>query len=112
MYVYIEVYNKLLDLILTDFEENEQFITTAEIAKKYGIGSSTTVQKIISLLTSNGFLYKKRGIGMFVCKGAKQKIKQAKLDELKNQVDKLIAQAKKLGILKQEVILAINERSN
>ena len=60
-----------------------------------------------------GILYKKRGIGMFVQQGAKEKIKnQRKSEFYENYIQKLIVEANNLGISKKELVNMITESSD
>ena len=49
--------------------------STNELARGYNINPATAA-KGINLLVNDGILYKKRGIGMFVSKGANETVKK------------------------------------
>ena len=58
-----------------------------------------TVLKGMNLLVDQGLLEKRRGLGMFVTTGAREKARDAKREELlTTRVVELVAQAKALGI--------------
>ncbi|MFW7393694.1 GntR family transcriptional regulator, partial [Vagococcus fluvialis] len=53
----------------------------------------------VNILVDDGLIEKKRGIGMFVLDGAKEKVRMIRKEEfLTKDVNKLIEEAKKLNI--------------
>ena len=63
-----------------------------------------TVNNAISELYSEGVIYKKRGIGMFVSVDAKEKIRNAQLGDFSSgELVNTIQKAKLLGMKKEEV---------
>ncbi len=85
------------------YQEKTQIPSTTEISKGYQINPAT-VLKGMNLLVDKGLIEKKRGIGMFVLEGAKEKIKMIKKEEfLTNDVNQLIQDAKKLNISLDEL---------
>lgn len=103
--IYMQIADSIEDDILNgSLKEEEQVYSTNQFAKLYGINPATAA-KGINLLVDEGILYKKRGIGMFVVTGAKSMI----IDKRKKQfveeyIAKLINEAKKLNITKEELI--------
>ena len=98
----------LRDILL----EEEKTPSTNELAKMYSINPATAA-KGINILVDKGILYKKRGIGMFVQQGAKEKIKnQRKSEFYENYIQKLIVEANNLGISKKELVNMITESSD
>lgn len=84
--------------------EEEQVPSTNQFATIYQINPATA-RKGFGLLVEEGILYKKRGIGMFVAAGAKEKIKnRAKERFIHESISALVAEAKNLGMTKEEVI--------
>ena len=68
--IYMQVAEQIKDAILSGaFLEETQVPSTTEISVTYKINPAT-VLKGMTLLTDAGILYKKRGVGMFVKKGA------------------------------------------
>ena len=68
--------------------------------------------KGVGLLVDEDILYKRRGIGMFVSKGAREKIlakRRAAFAE--NHIAPLLAEARSLGISKEELLNMIGESS-
>jgi len=97
------------DIIRGIILEEEQVPSTNEMAKIYAINPATAA-KGINILVDKGVLYKKRGIGMFVCKGAKEMIMKTRKNEFfDNYIKKLLDEAISLGISKEELIKMIAE---
>ena len=74
--IYLQIAKMLEDDILRGvYQEEEQVPSTNELARGYNINPATAA-KGINLLVADGILYKKRGIGMFVSRGAGEAVKQ------------------------------------
>ena len=102
--IYIQIKEMIESDILRDIllEENE-------LAKLYAINPATAA-KGVNLLVDEGILYKKRGIGMFVAEGAKERIMKKKKEHFYDDyIKSLMAEARNLGITKQELIAMIEE---
>lgn len=83
-------------LLLGVFKEEVQLPSTTVLSKQYGINIAT-VNKALSLLVDEGLVYKKRGVGMFVKKGATKKlIKERRKTFVENYVNETVMEAKKL----------------
>lgn len=103
------IYLQISEMIETDIlrgvlMEEERVPSTNELAKLYLINPATAA-KGINILVDNGILYKKRGIGMFVSTGAKEKILESRKNSFfDNYIKTLIEEASKLGITKEELM--------
>ena len=74
--IYLQIARMLEDDILREvYREEEQVPSTNELARNYNINPATAA-KGINLLVTDGILYKRRGIGMFVSKGAGDTVKE------------------------------------
>jgi DNA-binding transcriptional regulator YhcF (GntR family) len=96
--------------------------SSLSIASPCGIGGQArvlsdinpaTAAKGLNILTDDGLLEKRRGIGMFVADGARQQL----LDERRQRfaeryVDPLVAEASRLGIGTGELVDLINKSSH
>lgn len=109
--IYIQISEMIERDILRDIlQEEEKAPSTNEIAKLYSINPATAA-KGVNILVEKGILYKKRGIGMFVTQGAKEKIMAKRKDEFfDNYIKKLLQEAASLGINKEDIIKMINEK--
>ena len=103
--IFIQISKAIEDEILCySIKEGMQVPSTTELSKFYKINPAT-VLKGVNILVDKEILFKKRGIGMFVSKGAKEIIKNFKEVYLKD----LISEAKKLGITKEELLDMISD---
>ncbi|MFR1850120.1 MULTISPECIES: GntR family transcriptional regulator [Clostridia] len=108
--IFIQISKAIEDEILSDsIKEEMQVPSTTELSKFYKINPAT-VLKGVNILVDKEILFKKRGIGMFVSKGAKEIIKNGRKDNFKEVYLKdLISEAKKLGITKKELLDMISD---
>ncbi|MCR5491915.1 MAG: GntR family transcriptional regulator [Bacilli bacterium] len=97
--IYIRIVEGAKDAILNgQFPEGSQIPSTTNISKLYKINVAT-VNKAFNVLVSEGLIYKKRGIGMFVSEGATQKlIAERKAAFKDNYVKATLIEAKRLNI--------------
>lgn len=97
------------EILSGNIEEGESIPSTNQFASIYGINPATA-RKGFDLLTEDGIIYKKRGIGMFVSDGAKNKLQEkARTKLIEEHISLLIEDAKKLGISKTELIEIIRK---
>ena len=108
--IYLQIGQMIEDSILRGiFLEEERVPSTNELARLYSINPATAA-KGVNLLVEQGILYKKRGIGMFVSRGAVEKIRETRKAGFYEQfVVNLITEAKALGITKEELVEMIRK---
>lgn len=106
--IYLQISEMIETDILRDILlEEERVPSTNELAKIYTINPATAA-KGINLLVDSGILYKKRGIGMFVAAGAKEKILKRRREEFYNHfIKRLLQEAASIGLDKEQVIQMI-----
>jgi DNA-binding transcriptional regulator YhcF (GntR family) len=106
--IYLQLAEAIEDDILKEiFEEETQVISTTEISVNFKINPATA-GKGMNLLVDEGIIYKKRGVGMFVCTGAKQKILQKRKQSFyEGFILTLLEEASKLNISREEIIKMI-----
>ncbi|MGI6698323.1 MAG: GntR family transcriptional regulator [Clostridia bacterium] len=109
--IYLQLAEAIEDSILKGiFQEETQIISTTEISVKYKINPATA-GKGVNVLVDEGILYKKRGVGMFVSTGARERIlKKRRKNFLQDFILPLMDEAFKLGISKEEIIGMIEGR--
>lgn len=91
--------------------EESQAPSTNELAAFYRINPATAA-KGVAMLVDKGVLYKRRGIGMFVAPGARQRL----LDERRaafadRYIDPLLAEARTLGLGADDLSALIRDRA-
>ena len=109
--IYLQIAEMLENDILRGvLEEEGQAPSTNELARAYSINPATAA-KGINLLVADGILYKRRGIGMFVSPGAREKILQKRRGAFaRDHIAPLLAEARSLGISREELLNMIKER--
>lgn len=101
-----QVENDIIGGIMT---EESQVPSTNELAAFYRINPATAL-KGVNLLVDDGVLYKKRGIGMFVAAGAKDRLIAKRREQFTAEfVRPLLAEASKLGITAQQLATMIDK---
>jgi GntR family transcriptional regulator len=89
--------------------EGERVPSTNELAAYYRINPATAA-KGINLLADEGLLEKRRGIGMFVAAGARQRLLAQRREHFVDRyVRPLLTEATRLGMDGGELIAAIRE---
>lgn len=102
--IFIQVAEVIEDAILSGtFMEEAQIPSTTEISVSYKINPATAL-KGINILVDKGLVYKKRGVGMFICKGACEKLRAERKDMFfENYIRSVVKEAKRLQISTDEI---------
>lgn len=108
--IYLQIAESIEDDILQQVvAEEDQVLSTNQLATMYRINPATAA-KGLNMLTSDGILYKKRGIGMFVATGAVAKVRsKRKMAFYEKFVVPLLNEASNLDISEQELLDMINK---
>ncbi|MBS3681079.1 GntR family transcriptional regulator [Ornithinibacillus massiliensis] len=108
--IYIQIREKIEDQVINkQLKEGEQAPSTNQLVNFYKI-NHVTVAKGVSQLVDEGILYKKRGIGMFVAEGAREKLIQKRKESfIEDYIIKLVQEADKLEIKESEIISFIKK---
>ena len=106
--IYLQIAEGIEDAILSGvFKEESQIPSITEFSVNYKINPATAL-KGINLLVDTGIVYKKRGLGMFVNKGATEILRNKRKKQIfENYIRPLTDEAKRLGISEHEVKLMI-----
>ena len=106
--IFIQIAEGIEDGILTGaFPEESQIPSITEFSVKYKINPATAL-KGINLLVDEGIIFKRRGVGMFVSKGAVAKLKKKRQNQFyDNYISRLVDEAKRLNITSDEIIAMI-----
>ena len=102
--IYLQIAEQLEDAVFTGiYPEETQIPSTTEISASERINPAT-VLKGINILVEHGILYKQRGIGMFVRRGARESICRERQKEFVCQfIQPLISEGEKLGLTAEEI---------
>ncbi len=106
--IFIQIAEGIEDGILTGaFPEESQIPSITEFSVNYKINPATAL-KGINLLVDEAVVFKKRGVGMFVAKGAIDRLKKKRQDQFyDNYIGRLVDEAKRLNITSDEIIAMI-----
>ena len=97
------------EIVEGELLEGDQIPSTTEISKFYQVNRAT-VQKGLAALVDAGYVYKQRGVGMFVAAGAKQKLFEKRKQDFYNEYLKpMLEEAKRIEIKKEELHHLIEE---
>ena len=109
--IFIRISEGIKDHILMgDVKEGEKLISTTQLSKEFDINIAT-VNKGVNVLVSEGIVYKKRGIGMFIAEGAVDKL----IKKASKQADSIVIQFKSdmdLNVLSDVINNRVNLRDN
>ena len=95
------------DILSGVFAEESPLPSTTELSVELKLNPTTTL-KGVNILVDQGLVEKKRGIGMFVVKGAKEKILKKKREAFNDEyLLPLISIAKNLELNRDDLIKSI-----
>ena len=108
--IYLQIKERIEDQILKgDLKEGEQIPSTNEMVQFYRV-NHLTVAKGMNLLADEGIIYKKRGLGMFVEKGAKEKLLRRRIEGFQERfILPLIKEAEKIGLDEKDLVELISK---
>ena len=106
--IYLQIAQMLEDDILRKvYREEEQVPSTTELSRVYHINPATAA-KGVNLLVSEGILYKKRGIGMFVANGAEEAVKAKRRAAFyRDFVKPLVREGRSLEVTGEELLTMV-----
>ncbi len=107
--IFIQLAEAIEDNILKGiYAEETQIPSTTEVAVTLKVNPAT-VNRGVNLLVDEGIIYKKRGVGMFVCGGAREKIiDRRKQAFYKDFLLPFLEEAKNLGFSREDVVAMLN----
>ena len=108
--IYIRIVEGVKDAILNgELKEEAQLPSTTYLSKKFNINIAT-VNKAINILVNEDLAYKKRGIGMFVKKGAVKTLISERKKVFKDRyVKATLIEAKRLNLGVEELQSIVKE---
>ena len=106
--IYQQLADQMEEMIFSGlFPEGQQVPSTTQLSQELHINPAT-VLKGMNLLVDHHLLEKKRGLGMFVTKGAKERIMEKRKEGFyQNYVVSLIKEATKLQITEDHLLSLI-----
>ena len=109
--IYMQIAQMIEDDILRGvYGEDDQVPSTNELARAYNINPATAA-KGINLLVADGILYKRRGIGMFVSKGAVEAVREKRKNVfIEKFISPLLREGAALGLSAEDIIAMIGAK--
>ena len=110
--IYQQIAQKIEDDILRGiYQEEEQVPSTNELSRAYHINPATAA-KGLNLLTAEGILYKRRGLGMFVSPGAAEAVrKKRRAAFFDGYVKPLVKEGASLGLTGEKLLAMVKAAS-
>ena len=110
--LFLQIAERVEDSIIDEsLPEEGQAPSTNELAAFYRINPATAA-KGVGMLVDKGVLYKRRGIGMFVAAGARERLLEERRQAFADRfVDPLLAEARKLGLGAEDLTSLIRDRA-
>lgn len=108
--IFAQIAAGIEDSILTGlYVEESQIPSTTEISVAFRVNPAT-VLKGMNILVDAEIIYKKRGLGMFVCTGAVEKVREKRQRTFqKDYLKPLLQEAQKLGFSKEDIMKLVEE---
>ena len=103
--IYLKIARALEDDILSGLiREHELVPSTNQYAEHYKVNPATAA-KGVSILHNSGLLYKKRGVGLYVAEGARDKLMETRREGFREgYVAPPLEEAYKVGISKRDLV--------
>ena len=108
--LYRRIAKTLEDGILSGaYRDGDPVPSTNQFARLYAINPATAARGVNELVEA-GILYKKRGLGMYVCEGAREKLLEARRKQFERETLKTFLQeASRLNISRETLVQWIED---
>lgn len=103
--IYLQIYDTVCDRIMAgELAAEERIPSVRDYGADIGVNPNT-VMRAYEKLTADGIIYNKRGIGYFICQGAKEKVIQTQKKEfLEKELPEILRRMDLLGITLEECL--------
>ena len=110
--LFLQIAESVEDSIIDgSLAEESKAPSTNELAAFYRINPATAA-KGVAMLVDHGVIYKRRGIGMFVAPGARERLLTERRRAFADRyVDPLLIEARKLGLGPEDLATLIRDRA-
>lgn len=100
------------DIVDGHLKEGDQVPSTTELSQFYQINRATA-QKGLGLLVDKGLVFKQRGVGMFVTKGAKALLlEERQADFYKQYLQPMLNEARRIDLNEEDILRLIRGKNN
>lgn len=97
--IYLQIADRIrTSILLGELTEDDQIMSTTQYATTYRINPATA-NKAMSLLVEEGLIHKRRGLGMFVTAGARERLVATHRSAFfADRLDPVVAEGDALGV--------------
>lgn len=107
--LYKQVMDQIKDAIADGvLKAQERLPSIREMSKELNI-SEITIKRAYTDLEAEGFIYTRAGMGSFVVSIDKERLRKEKLNEIRQDLRRLLRTAERSGISKQEVVRLLRD---
>ncbi|MBM7699234.1 GntR family transcriptional regulator [Kurthia huakuii] len=108
--IYVQIAQWLeIEIIEQRIEAHGKIFSQYQLAEKFNVNPATA-GKGLTILLEKELLYKKRGLGMFVMEGARERLMEERLQHgINEQVTALVEEARRLNISKKQLLQLIEQ---
>ncbi len=108
--IYLQVARMIRDSVVSgDLPEEGPIPSVRQVSVEHGLNPQT-VLNATHLLVDEGILEKRRGVGIFVKRGAREQLQQRELAELEQRhIPELVNRARLLGLSAQETVKLVRD---
>jgi len=107
--IYLQIKEEIENAIISGAIKEDEVIPSIRILAQQYTLNPQTVSNAVSELLNEGYLYKKRGIGMFVQNGSREKLKDRRSEEYRRgDLKKVIIKGRSLGLKRDDLVRIID----
>ena len=110
--LFLQIKRFIEDMILTGSLGPEEQIPSSTQLVAFHKMNHLTVLKGLNMLVDEQIIYKKRGVGMFVCADARQRIREVRQQQFMSEfIEPLYRESQKLGLTVSDLTRLIHQVS-
>ena len=107
--LYKQVMDQIKDAIADGvLKPQERLPSIREMSKELDI-SEITIKRAYTDLEAEGFIYTRAGMGSFIVNIDKERLRKERLDEIRQDLRRLLRTAERSGISKQEIVRLLKD---
>jgi len=110
----VPIYRQILDqakhqILTGQLKDGEALMSVRDLSNELKI-NPMTISKSYALLEHEGFVERRRGIGLFVTKPKQDLTRRAKLDLIEEKLSHVVVQALHMGLTEEEVLDVVSKQ--
>ncbi|MBO8484639.1 MAG: GntR family transcriptional regulator [Bacteroidetes bacterium] len=97
--IFLQIYDSICERILSgESPEGSRILSVRDLGAEIGVNPNT-VMRSYERLTNDGIIFNKRGIGYFICEGAREKVlEKMREDFMQNELPGILKKIRLLGL--------------